>query len=557
MRPILRLLPVIGAHRRLFLEAVLADSLVQLGALGMSLATAALTGAALTRGSAPSLPVVLALGALAVLLALATWRESWVSHDLAYRVMRILRGRTLDALRRALPQRSRARRSGDLATAVMADVDALEWLYAHTLAQSLSAAAVLAGCTTVSLVVLPSLLLVWVPLLVAGVLVTRAGRIRGAERSTRIAAENARMRAEVLDVVRGLRELRGAGALERVLERLDAEHAETDALRAAEARRIGAQRGASDALLAIAPTGAILAALALGDLPAHLVPLTVVLAVAALSPAARIGELAQQLHELGAASARITAVLDLPPAVEDSTDARRPAPSTLSRPVSVPAAPGGLILRGVTFSYAGERPVLRGADLDVRPGEVVALVGPSGCGKSTLAMLAQRMWDPDTGHVLLGGTDLRSLPDAELRCRIAAVGQGTPVVRGTIAENLRLARPDATDDQVSLAARRSGLLDPATGLPGGLATELGADGAGISGGQRARVAIARALVGEPEVLILDEAAAALDAPSAARILVALRETRTCAVLLIAHRPSTVALADRVVEVHEGRCRPRP
>lgn len=187
----------------------------------------------------------------------------------------------------------------------------------------------------------------------------------------------------------------------------------------------------------------------------------------------------------------------------------------------------------------------------VRPGERVALAGPSGAGKTTCALPAVRMWDPDAGHIRLDGVDLADLADHDLRAAISAVPQDPGLLTGTIATNIRLGRPDATDHDVQHAARQAGILHPRAGLPDGLDTRVGEAGSGLSGGQRARVAIARALVVNPRILVLDEATANLDPDDDEALTAAL--DATIGFLVIAHRPATLARCHRTVHLQEGQC----
>ena len=216
---------------------------------------------------------------------------------------------------------------------------------------------------------------------------------------------------------------------------------------------------------------------------------------------------------------------------------------------------GRLSLRGVRFHYPTrpDAPALEDFDLELQPGETVALVGPSGAGKSTVLQLLLRFHDPEAGSITLDGHDLRNIAPVALRAQIALVPQD-PVIFGTTArENIRYGRLDASNEQIEAAARSAEAHEFLSALPQGYDSELGERGARLSGGQQQRLAIARALLKDAPVLLLDEATSALDAQSERAVQQALeRLMRGRTTLVIAHRLATVLKADRIVVMDQGR-----
>lgn len=213
-----------------------------------------------------------------------------------------------------------------------------------------------------------------------------------------------------------------------------------------------------------------------------------------------------------------------------------------------------ITLRDVHFSYGADQPaVLRGINLHVPPGSMTALVGASGSGKSTLVRLIARFWDVDQGGVLVGGADVRQMDEAQLAAQISQIFQDSYLFAGSIADNIRIGRPGASDAQVWEAAQQAGVDSIAQRLPGGLDSPVGEGGAQLSGGERQRIAIARALIKDAPILLVDEATAALDTENQALIaqtLARLRGQRT--VVVIAHQLSTIAMADQVLVLEGGQ-----
>lgn len=250
------------------------------------------------------------------------------------------------------------------------------------------------------------------------------------------------------------------------------------------------------------------------------------------------------LQRAAGATDRLFAVIDT---VSEIRDPAQPKP--------LPAGQGAITFEGVSFAYASRRgqPVLIDVTLEIKPGEVIALVGPSGAGKSTMLSLLYRFYDVDAGRVLFEGTDVRELRLEELRRSLAMVAQEPVLFSGSIRDNIAYGRTGASPDEIEQAARDANAHDFIRGFPDGYATLIGERGTKLSGGQKQRVALARAILASPRVLILDEATSNLDAESEAAVQTALaRLMKGRTTLIVAHRLSTVRDADRIVVIEGAR-----
>jgi len=259
------------------------------------------------------------------------------------------------------------------------------------------------------------------------------------------------------------------------------------------------------------------------------------------TPVKRLTKVSNTIQKSIGAAEGVFNLLDEPRDIVDKPDA-----------IEIPRAKGGLVFENVTFSY-GDEPVLTDFSLHANPGEVIALVGPSGAGKSTVAGLMARFYDPQQGSVKIDGFDIRDISLESLKKNLAFVDQETFLFSGSVRENIRYSKQDASDELVAVAAEQAYATDFINKLPQGYDTSVGDRGVRLSGGQRQRLCVARALLKDAPVLILDEATSALDTESEAMVQKALgnlMKNRTT--LVIAHRLSTIMHADRIVVMDQGR-----
>lgn len=475
--------------------------------------------------------------------AVLRYAERLASHDLAFRQLADIRQAFYRRLVPLLPGTLREARSGDLLSRFVADVDQLQELYLRVLLPPLVAGGSLlvAGLTAGIVMPLAGAVLVAALLLAATLVPWVSARVARSS-SERQAGARARLSTELVEALDGSAELALLGQSRARLTRI----AEADGALAELTRRDALASGLATALggivsgLGIAGVLAVAApAVATGGVSGPLLGLLALLALAAFEGVAALPAAAQQLAACKTAADRLEDITSREPAVTDPEHAQPLATGSVAT----------ISVRGVETAN-----VLRGVDLDLEPGRAVALVGESGCGKTTLAELLVRFADPASGTIELAGVDVRTLAQRELRRHVLLCAQDAHLFTTSIAANLRVAAPEATDDQLADALHAVGLGVFVDSLPDGPETLTGQDGAQLSGGQRRRLLVARGLLSAAPVVIFDEPAAHLDPAGAEalhRRLCAERELGR-AVLVVAHSLTGLDAYDEVLVLHGGQ-----
>jgi ATP-binding cassette subfamily C protein CydC len=556
--PLVRLVRLARPLRGRLIIAVAAGA----AATGCAVALLATSGFLLARASQhPSIiaitGAVVAVRAFSVGRGVFRYGERLGTHDVAFRVLGDIRVAIYQRLERLAPAGLRAFRSGDLLARLVSDVDSVQDLFIRGIAPPLTAALVGAGAAAACLpVLIPAAGLLAAGLLLGGLAVPLISAAADRRARRRTGPARGQLAASIANLLSGSADLHAFGAEQAGLDRADAADAELTGLArvSAGAAGIGSGLGSLTAGLTLWAV-LVLGVAAVGSGTLSRVPLAVLTltALAAFEAVSPLPAAALALGHARTSARRICAVLDAPDPVS-SAALVRPAP--LSH--SLPRRPVSVSLRGVSVRYEPDGPLALDAfDLDLMPGRRVALVGPNGAGKSTVAALLLRFCDLCAGTATLNGVDLASYEPDDVRAVIGGCPQDPHIFAGTIAANLRLARPDATDDELTEAAARAGLLPWLRSLPRGLDTGAGARGTAISGGERQRIAVARALLADPAVLILDEPAGSLDGPSR-RALMAdlLTVTIGRATLLITHDLDGLDQMDEIVVLDHGRAAER-
>ncbi|CAI4167210.1 thiol reductant ABC exporter subunit CydD [Streptomyces albidoflavus] len=482
---------------------------------------------------------LLLLVAVALGRALVSWLTELAAHRASAAVTSELRMRLVERAGQLGPGWLGDRRTGSLIALATRGVDALDDYFARYLPQ-LGLAVVVPFAVLARIVtedwVSAAIIVVTLPLIPLFMALIGWATQSRMDRQWGLLS---RLSGHFLDVVAGLPTLKIFGRAKAQAESI---RRITHDYRRATLRTLRIAFLSSFALELLATLSVALVAVTIGmrlvhrDMDLYTGLVILVLAPEAYLPLRQVGAQYHAAAEGLAAAEEVFAVLETPV----------PHTGTQAPPA------GALAFEGVTVRYPGrDAPAVREATFTVEPGETVALVGPSGCGKTTLLQAALGFVAPAEGRVTVGGTDLAEVDREQWHQRIAWVPQRPQLFAGTVAENVRLARPDASEAEVARALEQAGAREFVAGLPAGAETELGEDGAGLSAGQRQRVALARAFLADRPVLLLDEPTASLDGASEEAVVEAVRRLavgRT--VLLVVHRPALLAVADRVVRLDE-------
>jgi ATP-binding cassette, subfamily C, bacterial CydC len=508
----------------------------------MALSAYLISKAAIATGVAELALAITGVRVLAISRAGFRYLERYTTHRAMFRILSTVRVWFYSAVEPLAPARLVERRSGDLLTRAVNDVDGLEDFYIRVLVPPVVAAVVIAGVSVVyGLFDLVMGLVLAGFLVLTGVVLPLFTRRLSAGPAGSVATLRGDVGAMLVDEVQGIADLVALDAAAGHRARLLARAGELDQAR----RRLGDIEGVATVLsgLLASLAGLVILVMAIplvtaGELEGvflAVLPLAAIAAFEAVQPLSR----SLQLYDTTRASARrVFELVDQDPPVPDPA-VPGPTPSTQA-----------LEVEGLSFRYDADEPwVLRDLDLAISRGSRVALVGPSGSGKSTLVSLLLRFWDYDTGAIRIGGQELRGLDQETARAQLSVVPQDVYLFNATIEDNLLVADAHASRDDLDRACAVAQLDGFIASLPAGYDTVVGEDGLLLSGGERRRLAVARAVLKDAPVVILDEATADLDSTTEVALWSAMDpwlEGRT--VLVISHRPTVSAHVDRVVEL---------
>jgi thiol reductant ABC exporter CydC subunit len=537
-----RLMLIADVRRSRLLLAALLGSLTILFGVGLMGTAGYLISRAAERPAVLSLTAaIVGVRFFGLARPISRYLERLASHDVALRSLGRARARVYEAIEPLSPAQLEDLRRGDLLSRFVADVDSLQNLYLRGLEPLL--VALVAGGASIGLaaVFLPEAAVVLgAGLLLGAIVVPVAAESLAARSAARQASARGALSAELVETLAGGSELVAFGLEHDRLRRFRA----ADRLLVRSSRRAALADGTGDGLRLLV-TGVTVAGVlavavsahAAGRLDRVLIALLALLSLAAFESVQPLTEALRELRATVAAGRRILELTDREPRVVDPVD-----------PLPAPVPPFTIELKGVRARYApNETPAIDNFSLRLRPGRRVVLLGPSGAGKTTVVRLLLRFVDPERGRVRLAGEDLRRYRQEDVRRAVAVAAQDGHLFSASIRENLKLARPEATDADLARVLRTAQLWDWVQTLPRGLETRVGEEGRELSGGQRQRLVLARALLADAPVLVLDEPTAHLDPRTAKRLVehVFAAAGERC-VLLITHRPEGVDLADEVI-----------
>lgn len=472
--------------------------------------------------------------------------ERYVTHLATFRILTRLRGWFYRAIEPLAPARLQEVHSGDLLTRIGADIETLENFYIRVVVPPLVAVLVTGlACAILGTfdAVLAAALLVF--LLLTGIVLPLTSRWLSQQPAGEAVLARAKLNATLVDQIQGMADMLAYNQETMLRERTMRLNDQLNGLH----QRLAVIRGMGNGLAALFTSLAALVVLALaiplvtgGQIEGvylALLPLTAIASFEAVQP---LAQAFQMLESSRAAALRLFELIDAPPAVIDPP-----------QPVALPDS-FGLVVQDLRFRYTPAEPVaLDGVSFKVPPGSRLGIVGSSGAGKSTLANLLLRFWDYDEGSIQLGGVELRDLAADEARDLVGVVAQHTHLFNTTVRDNLLMAKPEASDEEMIVACRQAQLHDFVLSQPEGYNTMVGENGLKLSGGERQRLAIARTILKGAPVLILDEATTHLDSLTEARVWEGLAQFmagRT--VLVISHQQAGMAYVDEVIRLEGGK-----
>ncbi|QIB70657.1 ABC transporter ATP-binding protein [Aminipila butyrica] len=490
-------------------------------------------------------PLFLSLGVLILLRVISYFAEMWFAHDVAFKVLADLRILLLEAVERVSPAILLNRRSGQLASTLMSDVELLEWFFAHSFGSVF-----VAGSVSVTLLIFlgwlhPILPIIMLAFLAVLVIIPFLMKKKADEQGANVRKELGDANSVTVEGLQGMKEILMLNNVEAYQDKNRRYMEKMYVSQYHYGRRLGTEGALLQltvGLSSLCMLGVTAVLVFKGQLAFTYYPVVMMVAGLAFNPVLELCNTARNFGLIFAAASRVFQVIDAKPLVEDK-----------GTPVDTSKLESSVTFEQVSFRYREElEPAVKDISFTVKPGQRVALVGHSGSGKSTCVSLLLRYWDPESGAIRIGQRDIRQMTMDNLRELISVVLQDVYLFNVSIKENIRLGRVDATDEEVEKAAKTAMAHEFIVELPEGYDTVAGERGLSLSGGQRQRIAIARAILKGSPILVLDEAVSSLDSENEAEIQRTIERAYSgFTTLIVAHRISTIMSADLLVVLDKG------
>ena len=475
-----------------------------------------------------------------------SYLDTYISHDVSFKIVNALQGKMYAHMDAIAPGGLSKINSADSATIILSDISVFEWFVAHCLVEWLGTLITVFICL-VLLSRVSYIAAVVVFLLLAFMMsVPFFTAQQAGEKGLRMKRIFGELNGIVADGVLGHKDILAFHWTTAFFQRLDHSSEEFSQTQSHYAGRSEGER-TLEAIVACAAVlaGTLIASGNLAHMPSHIIPVFVLCTAIANCIQDSLSESTNFGFVFGAAE-RMMSVFNIQAPVQD-------AGTKTEKDVKSETGDWHLSLENISYHYLNASDILKGLSFSIRSPEVTAIVAASGEGKSTIAKLLQRFWDVDSGGIYINATDIRDISLESLRNIIMVVEQDTFLFRDSIRNNLRLASPDASDDDVENALRDAQAISFVSKLPSGIDTVIGEDGLNLSGGECQRIALAQAFLKDPPILVLDEVTSALDPENEKRILENIRKRRAGKItLIIAHRISSMQNADRIVFIKDGK-----
>ena len=540
------LIVLLGSLAYVMVFAVINGSLGFVCSMGVTVFGAVGVAKALGEQIALSYGVIIGMAVgLGVLRGGLRFVEQYCNHYIAFKLLAVLRDKIFSALRRLCPAKLESKQKGSIIAMLTSDIETLEVFYAHTVSPICIALTVSAA-----VMIFVGLVSSWWLSLVAAIGYIAVGIVAPLISSSAMKEAGEKYRAcfsafnaYFLDSIKGIKDivLNNAGETRKrgVSERSDALSGYTRELKYKIANATAATEFTVSFMTLIA-AGAAVALVAAGEISVGKAIIGVVAIFGSFGPVIAISALPGNLTQTFASGDRVLKLLNEKPVVENIENGENFVFEDLE-------------VKDLSFSYEKDKEVLKDICLNAKRGEIVGIVGKSGCGKSTLLKLLLRFWSKDGGSISYCGKDIEEINSSSLTDNVTMVSQSTYLFDDTIEENLRVAKEDATEEELERACRRASVHDFIVSLPEGYETCAGALGDNLSAGEKQRIGLARAFLRGSGLILLDEPTSNVDSINEGMILRSLAEQKKDkAIILVSHRESTMAIADRVYRIENGR-----